>query len=630
MTRWFGSLPIHRKLVVMALAVSTAALGAAMIGLVAFDVVRFRASAVNDAHAFAQVIAENTAAAIVFDDPDAARQTIESLRVREVVSRACVYRADGSLLAGYLRNADARCPEYPNDERGWTSVASHATVERNGHVVGTVYVERTLADLSGRVVVTATAGSLMLLLAGALAFGLARRLQRVVSDPIVALAQAAREIGRDERYEMPAISAAPDETGELVHAFGDMVQRLLSSNDALRREVEERRRMQAEREHLLARERQASRLKDEFLAAVSHELRTPLNAILGWTQILTSTRPTEEILTKALASLARNAQAQNRVIEDLLDVSRIITGKLQLTFASTDLRSIVESAVEVIAPVATAKDITLELDIPPGACTVRADYDRLRQVIWNLLSNAVKFTAARGSVHVAIRVTPAVYEIIVADTGIGIAPEFLPHVFERFRQADGSTTREHGGLGLGLAIVKDLTELHGGRVRAESAGPGRGATFTVELPKAAVGAPALLVSPKAAMPSQRLDGIAVLAVDDNPDALDIISSTLIAAGAEVRVATSGAVALEQVLQAPPDVVLCDIGMPQMDGFELLRRLRELDAASGESTPVIAVSAYTSAEYRARSLDAGFQNHVAKPFNAFDLVQAVADALMQAS
>jgi CheY-like chemotaxis protein len=221
--------------------------------------------------------------------------------------------------------------------------------------------------------------------------------------------------------------------------------------------------------------------------------------------------------------------------------------------------------------------------------------------------------------------------VTVADTGTGIPAEFLPHVFERFRQADGSTTREHGGLGLGLAIVKEITELHGGQVQAASDGNGHGATFTVTLPRAAGAAPAVLVTGMASIvPPPRLDSVDVLAVDDNPDALDIIAPALRDAGARVRLAASGAEALDQVRRAPPDVVLCDIGMPQMDGFELLRRIRAIDRETGRSTPVLAVSAYASDEYRLRSLAAGFQGHVAKPFNAFDLVQVVADVLSRAS
>src|SRR5581483_7871217 len=373
-TGWFDALPLHRKLITMALAVSTAALSAALIGLVAFDVLRFRQSAADDALALAQVIAENAAATIVFNDAQNARQMLDSVQVRPFISRACLYRAGGSLLAGFERPGSAPCPVVPADARTWRAVASRVAVARNGRVVGSIFVERRLDDLPGRVIATASAGLFMLLVAGVVAFGVARRLQATISRPIVSLANAARAIGRDQHAPMPTIEAPPDETGALVDAFSEMVRRLLSSNEALTMEVEERRRMQAEREALLVREREANRLKDEFLAAVSHELRTPLNAIMGWTQVLANMKPEDRggpTLAKAIASLSRNAHAQSRVIEDLLDVSRIVTGKLQLKVAAVDLRAVIESALDVVAPIAAAKRVRLDVDLPPAASMIR-------------------------------------------------------------------------------------------------------------------------------------------------------------------------------------------------------------------------------------------------------------------
>ncbi len=629
MRNWFASLPLHRKLIVMTLAVSASALVAAVGGLMLFEVARYRTVAWDDAKGMAQVFAENTAAALVFNDAEAARQVVASAGVRSAVSVVCVYRLDASVLASFSRTEPARCPTEPADRQDWGTVASVAPVVRNGSVVGSVYVERTLSDLGAQIAAIAAAGGLMLLTAAFLAFALAQRLQGLISRPIVMLAEAARAIGRDERREIPSIDAAPDETGALVTAFDDMVRRLVSSNDALRLEVEERRRMQAERELLLAREREASRLKDEFLAAVSHELRTPLNAIVGWTQILSSTTPSPQTLEKAIASLSRNAQAQTRVIEDLLDVSRIITGKLQLAFAAVDLRTVAEAAVEVIAPIAAAKRIHLDVRLPDHPHLVLGDADRLRQVVWNLLSNAVKFTPTGGIITVRVAAGDrGAHTITVSDTGVGIPPEFLSHVFERFRQADGSMAREHGGLGLGLAIVKELTELHGGSVRAASAGSGRGAAFTVTLPALTVAAAASAsAEPEAPAPNvPRLDGVSVLVVDDNPDALDVVAATMTSAGASVRIAASGDEALEEFERQRPAIVLCDLAMPRMDGFEVLRHIREIENGGGHATPVIAVTAYASEDSRARCLAAGFQAHIAKPFNAGEMVLAVADAV----
>jgi CheY-like chemotaxis protein len=382
--------------------------------------------------------------------------------------------------------------------------------------------------------------------------------------------------------------------------------------------------MQAEREVLLERERQASRLKDEFLAAVSHELRTPLNAILGWLQVLSTTPPSEQTLVKALASVRRNAHAQNRVIEDLLDVSRIITGKLELQLAAIDLRAVIESALETMAPTATAKTIHIDSSMPPIACMVHGDYDRLRQIAWNLLSNAVKFTAPGGAIQ--LRLIPAMDNVVlsVTDTGIGIAAPFLPYVFDRFRQADGSTTRQFGGLGLGLAIVKELTDLHGGTIEVRSEGEGKGSTFILTLPRF-VDRPHIDVAAATVEPLPRLDGVEVLAVDDNLDALEVASAALSEVGASVRQALSADDAMTLWQLAPSDVVLCDLAMPFADGFELLRRLRLTDVA-GASVPVIAVTAYASEHYRQGCLDAGFRAHVAKPYDTAELIRTVARAV----
>jgi len=635
MRRWFEALPVHRKLTALALGVSAAALFAAVLGLAVFDVARYRRSAVDDAHALAQVLAENLAAAIVFDDANAANATLASVRVRPTVVLACVYRADNTLLAAFARAGAGSCPASAHEELTWRSVGSGVNVLQNGKAVGSVFVERDLSDLRARVIATAGAGLFVLLIGGAIALGLARVLQGLVSRPIIALAQAARSIGRHEQYDLPAIAAPPDEIGELVHAFADMVHRvgdanaaLVETNRALRSEVRQRRQMEVEREALLEREREASRLKDEFLAAVSHELRTPLNAIMGWTQILQSTAPSEETIGRAVSSLSRNAQAQNRVIEDLLDISRIITGKLQLSTSVVDLRAVVDAAVDVVEPVAISRSIALLCDMPPVPCEVQGDYDRLRQVLWNLLSNALKFTPAGGRVDVRLLAAGEAWTITVADTGIGIAPAFLSHVFERFRQADGSTTREHGGLGLGLAIVKELVELHGGSVRADSPGSGLGSTFTIRLPRAMPARPAAGEGASSADAVPRLDGVRVMVVDDNTDALEVLRVALERAGAVVRSETSGASAIAAWEQAPADVLLCDLAMPGVDGFEVLRRVRAIDADAGRTTPILAVTAYASEDYRARCIRAGFAAHLSKPLNITDVVRALAAAVAQ--
>jgi signal transduction histidine kinase/CheY-like chemotaxis protein len=639
--RWFDALRIHRKLVVMALAVTTAALVAATVGLVLLDVWRYRVAAGDDAISVGRIIAENTGAAVVFGDPDAARETLGTVRVRPVITRACVYLSDGPLFAGFVRSPSLSCPAAAPLEPRWSSVVGRSVpIVRGGKQVGQVYVERDLSDLGARIKLTAGAGSLMLLLAAGLAFGLAHRLHRNVSTPISQLAAAARSVGENPQLPVPTIEAKPDEVGELVLAFSGMMERvreanerLRQSNEALRLEVDERTRMQAERETLLAREREASRLKDEFLAAVSHELRTPLNAIIGWVQILSSTAPSEQTTAKALGIIARNAQAQTRVIADLVDVSRIVTGKLNLKLVAMDARTAIEAAVEAIRLAAEAKQITLDVRLPATASYIDGDSDRLQQIVWNLLSNAVKFTPAGGAVHVSLAEIEGAFQIEVADNGLGIAAAFLPHVFERFRQADGSLTREQGGLGLGLAIVQELTELHGGSVRVASQGPETGATFTVRLPVSAAG-PA--ISAHAAgdiaplpMPLPSLAGVTVLAVDDNVDALEALTTALVHAGACVRASASGFEALAEWDREPADVLVCDLAMPRMDGLEVLRRIRERAQSSGRAFRAIAVSAHAADDYRARSRAAGFDDHIAKPYETSDLVRAVAAVVERA-
>jgi signal transduction histidine kinase/CheY-like chemotaxis protein len=623
MSHWFASLRLPRKLLVIALVVTTAALAAAIVGLTAFDSLRVRSSAGEDARALAQLVAENSSGAILFNDSAAAQLIADSVRVRPVVALVCLYRSDGSLVAS-LQREDERCPAVPQDARTWHAVAAYAPVRRNDQIVGGVLVERTLSDLTARILVTLAAGAAMLLIAAALAVALANRMQGLVSRPIVELAAAARSVGPDDT-EMPPVRAPPDETGDLVRAFEDMVRRLTLANQALRREVDERARVEAERETILARERQASRLKDEFLAAVSHELRTPLTAILGWTHILAHSPPSQETIARAVSSLARSAQAQQRVIEDLLDVSRAITGKLELSLARVDVRPIVEAAVDGIRPAAGERHLALETEMPDHPCLVMADADRLRQVIDNLLSNAVKFTPA-GSIRASVAERGSLVDISVTDTGVGISSQFLPHVFERFRQADGSTTREYGGLGLGLAIVRELTEQHGGSVSARSDGPQQGATFTITLPRlltraAGEPAPALVDVDR----DHRLDGVTILAVDDDPDALEVLATTLMISGAVVERATSGAKALDLFSRRPVDIVLTDVAMPRMDGFALLREVRRRDTEAHRKTPVFAVSAYASTEDRRRCQAAGFDAHVGKPFDPDDLVRLVATA-----
>jgi signal transduction histidine kinase/ActR/RegA family two-component response regulator len=391
---------------------------------------------------------------------------------------------------------------------------------------------------------------------------------------------------------------------------------------------------QVEREMILESERsaraeaeRANRVKDEFLATLSHELRTPLNAILGWAQVLRRRMKGDgSEIGSGLEVIERNARLQAQLIEDLLDMSRITSGKIRLDLRPVDPAMVVDAAIESIRPAAASRGVRIESIIDPTG-PVLGDSGRLQQVLWNLLSNAVKFTPRGGQVTVSIHRSGSQVELSVADTGLGIRPEFLPHVFERFRQADGSTTRKHGGLGLGLAIVKHLVELHEGSIHATSPGEGQGATFAVSLP---------LTSPRDSLSSAdfrrasagidgcettNLSGVKVLVVDDDNDARNFVRRLLIECKAEVRTAASGAEALEMIRQVRPDVLVSDIGMPGMDGYEFIRAVRAgLDATA---LPAAALTAFARSEDRRRALLAGYQSHMAKPIEPAELLAVIA-------
>jgi PAS domain S-box-containing protein len=400
----------------------------------------------------------------------------------------------------------------------------------------------------------------------------------------------------------------------------------------------EARRAEAERAALLAREQEAraeaeraSRAKDEFIATVSHELRTPLNAVLGWARLLRTGRLDAAATTRAMEAIERSAMTQAQIVDDLLDVARIVRGRLKLDIREMDLAAAVESAVDTVRPAANAKGITVEMHLDPGAGTVRGDPSRLQQVTWNLLANAIKFTLPGGRVDVRLRRLPDRVRLQVEDDGAGIDAGFLPHVFERFRQADSSPTRAHGGLGIGLAIVRHLVEAHGGSVAATSPGRNRGSCFTVDLPLPIDTArhdarPAERPAPRLPAPSAEpaaLQGVHVLVVDDDADTLEALRHLLEQAGARVSTAATAADAFQALSGEPPDVLLSDIGMPGEDGISLIRRVRGLDPARGGRVPAAALTAYTQTGDRAVALEAGFQAFLAKPVDPRELADAVA-------
>ncbi|HJP94685.1 MAG TPA: PAS domain S-box protein [Pyrinomonadaceae bacterium] len=398
-----------------------------------------------------------------------------------------------------------------------------------------------------------------------------------------------------------------------------------------------RKRIDEQRQRLLAREQSlrtqaeaAGRMRDEFLATVSHELRTPLNAILGWATTLNRTKLDKPTERRGMEAIERNARAQAQLIEDLLDVSRIISGKMRLNVKPVVLTPIVEAAIDSVRPAADAKSIRLEMIIDPDANHLRADEARLQQIIWNLLSNSIKFTSPGGFVQVTINRTPSATEISVSDTGEGIKSEFLPFVFDRFQQADSSVTRKHGGLGLGLAITRHLVEMHGGTIKAESDGEGHGAKFTVKLPLQAVAPQAALVeaqrdsqAPNGTDRRPNLAGVKVLAVDDSGDTRELIKVLLETCGAKVTTASSVREALDVFTGWQPEVLICDIGMPEEDGYGLIKTIRQLPAERGGDIPAIALTGYVRVEDRMRALEAGYQIFVPKPIEATELCTIIA-------
>jgi PAS domain S-box-containing protein len=457
--------------------------------------------------------------------------------------------------------------------------------------------------------------------------------KRVLQEGVVVgLANHTLLIATDGTERPIEDSGAPirDREGRIVGVvlvFRDVTER--------RRAEVEREAVASERERLLAAERtaraeaeRANRLKDDFVAMVSHELRTPLNAILGWTELMLKRHDDAALAARGLEIVARNTRLQTQLISDLLDVSRIVSGRLRLDMQSVHLATMIEGAIETVEHTAVAKGVFIDRQLDSAIGPMAGDPGRLQQVVWNLLSNALKFTPKGGRVRVVLRRTGSQAEIVVEDNGVGIRPDFLPHVFDRFQQADASRARRFGGLGLGLSIVKNLVQFHGGAVRAESEGEGRGARFTITLPLAAP--PALTeagLTPAASADEitdgVSLAGIRVLLVEDEADAAEFVKQVLEDYGAVVVTAASAREALDIIGADQPDILISDIGLPEMDGYQLLEQVRRKDPADGGGIPAIALTAFARSDDRTRALLAGYQSHLAKPIESTELVATVA-------
>ncbi len=431
--------------------------------------------------------------------------------------------------------------------------------------------------------------------------------------------------------KFPGLATLNAELTHEVQERKDAEEQLRRGEDRLKLALSDRERLLESERIARAEAERANRTKDEFLSLVSHELRTPLNAILGYAQLLSEHENSSKDVAEAADVIQRNGRAQAQIIEDLLDMSRIVSGKMRLDVQSLEIAAVIQSAIETVRPTAQAKEIRLHAMLDPRAGRVLGDPGRLQQIIWNLLANAIKFTPKGGRVQVVLERVNSHVELHVSDTGPGISPEFLPHIFDRFRQADATSARQHGGLGLGLSIVKHLVEQHGGTVSATSAGAGQGSTFTVCLPSQAVqlerdghervhptsgGQPDLSGLPA-------LEGLKVLVVDDEADARSLFQRLLEHQRIEVQTVESAGEAMPLIGQFRPDVIVSDIGMPVVDGYQFIRNVRSLDKEHGGRTPAIAATAFARSEDRTRALLAGFQAHVTKPVNSSELLAVIA-------
>jgi signal transduction histidine kinase len=450
----FRDQPIARKALTLGVVPAVCALIIVSVAVGSAVYLTVKVTLHNDNQALAAIIADNVLATVRFDRPDEAEEMLRGFRADRDVDKICVYRSDGTLFAFYAEPPH-RCAATDERERpGEGQLLSRGLVTLGDKRVGSVLLTANSDALRRQMQTLAASAAAALLVSALIGAILSLRLQRSVAGPITALAETADRVADGQAFHLRARKTTDDEVGRLVLAFNAML-------DQIQRQ---------------------DRMKDEFLATLSHELRTPLNATLGWLQILQKTGPDATRIERALSSIERNARAQQRVVEDLLDISRIVTGRLQMTSEVVDLRTVLAAAIDVVSESALRKPLALRTSAPTVPCLVSGDPGRLQQAFWNLLSNSIKFTPANGTVSATLSPAEQGYELTVTDTGIGIAPEFLPHVFDRFQQADGSTTREHSGLGLGLAIVKEIATLHGGTINATSAGTGKGATFVLWLP----------------------------------------------------------------------------------------------------------------------------------------------------
>ena len=618
MRQLLSRLAVHRKLMAMLMFTSgTALLLASSLSMI-YSFVQVREDLAVTLGSSARMVLWNTRVSVSFEDATDAREALDALDSNPSIRLACLYRPDGTLFAAFLPDAGVLCPLKPPPAGHNFSGGRLELLESDAVIDGkpgaSVLIQSDLSVLTARLRSQGLITLVVFAVALLLAFVLSTVLERIVSQPVVELAQLTQAVSATGDYSQRVQKRSEDEVGILADSINSMFARITL--------------VEAERQGALVREREANRAKDEFLATLSHELRTPLSAILGWTQLMRRKLVPAEEFERGLERIERNAHAQNRLINDLLDLSRILSGKLSLQRQAVDLTAITRVLVESMMPLAQAQGIGLHAELGDQKLLAFIDADRISQVATNLVANALKFTPPGGSVTVTTRRIADMIELTVSDTGAGIAPDFLPRVFEPFRQADASHTRKHGGLGLGLAIVKRITEMHGGDVKVESGGIGAGSRFTIRLPAAA--GPATKAGTANDADSTRqtpdLSALRVLIVDDDADTRELVRIALASTGARLSVASSAAEGLATALSEPPDVLITDIAMPLQDGHEMVRQLRE---SLGLKTPkvVIALSAFAAEKDTERSLSLGFDAHITKPFEPDFLVATIHERVL---
>jgi len=586
-----------------------------------------------------RMLAIHCAAPLRFQDPAAARETIEALRPVQHFGAAVIFDRTGREVARYMSPGSRPVPslrpgpEGFEEENRW-SILREAIVHQQD-TLGTLVLAYDHSWMLRELASSLGWTALVALLAVGAGMLVAYPLQRAITGPVEDLVDVAGSVARGGSLSARARLFANDELGQLTRAFNEMLGRLEENEESLVRANERYDQLLAREQEARHAAEEANRTKDEFLATLSHEIRTPLAAILGWSQVLARMPAAEQDaeLREGIATVERNARTQAQLVDDLLDMSRIVAGTLRLSVRSVPLREVTEAAIETVRHAAGAKGIELRRSYADENLTLRGDPGRLQQVIWNLLANAVKFTPRGGIVTIAVSADQANAVITVSDTGRGIAPDFLPHIFERFRQADASASRRFGGLGLGLSIVRNLVELHGGTVQAESPGLGQGATFTVVLPRELVvpyprgeGEASRARTSDGAQEkagASQLSGVRVMVVEDEADTRNFLTRLLSARGASPAGVESGEAALQLLPRFQPHVMISDIGMPGMDGYEMMRRVRALSPDRGGDVPAVALTAFARHEDRHRALEAGYNLHLPKPVDEVDLLDGIA-------